>query len=74
MKLKGQIRGPHQSAYETASTVKTNTGADLVLAETAFDVHYSEDDEALILSCKASGEAEFSEWASWDHGKTFKKL
>jgi hypothetical protein len=74
MKLKGQIRGPSDSSYGTEFTVKDDAAADLVLEETAFDVHYSEDDEALILSCKASGETEFGEWASWDHGKTFKKL
>ncbi len=74
MTIKGQIKGPHESAYGAAFTVKTNTGANLVLEETPIDVHYSEDDEALILSCKASGETEFGEWVSWDHGKTFKKV
>ena len=75
MTIKGQIMMPGDTSFGSTFIAANASGANLVLAQEPFDVSYGRDlDDALVLKCWISGDADFSEWRSFDYGRTFARV
>lgn len=67
--------GPGDSSLPTAVVAKNESGSDIEVEDTQFDISYSNDQNGRwLLFCKRSGDTDLSHFASADHGITWRKI